>query len=172
MADNKITEYNSHAAPATGDQFFMIGASEEYRIDYDALANAILNKLTSKTYSGINNNVIDAIAALNSRLTNSFYIKATGQSGSANNTLKITPTGADTLEHLIFAYGYGAGQKMFCFIMYARKSSNIISILNLSSALEGTASFDSDGNILVELSNWMSGYIFSRHEVNVSYMSS
>lgn len=68
MADNKITEYNSHAAPATGDQFFMIGASEEYRIDYDALANAILNKLTSKTYSGINNNLIDAIAALNSKL--------------------------------------------------------------------------------------------------------
>ena len=70
MADNKITEYNSHAAPATGDQFFMIGASEEYRIDYDALANAILDKLTSKTYSGINNNLIDAIAALNSSLTN------------------------------------------------------------------------------------------------------
>ena len=76
MADNKITEYNSHAAPATGDQFFMIGASEEYRIDYDALANAILNKLTSKTYSGISNNVIDAIAALNSRLPHLNYINA------------------------------------------------------------------------------------------------
>lgn len=67
MADMKITEYNSHNAPATGDQFFMIGTSEEYRIDYDALASAILDKLTTKTYSGISNNVIDAIAALNSR---------------------------------------------------------------------------------------------------------
>lgn len=68
MADMKITEYNSHNAPATGDQFFMIGASEEYRIDYDTLASAILDKLTSKTYSDINNNVISAIAALNSRV--------------------------------------------------------------------------------------------------------
>ena len=69
MADMKITEYNSHNAPATGDQFFMIGTSEEYRIDYDALASAILDKLTTKTYSGISNNVIDAIAALNSSLS-------------------------------------------------------------------------------------------------------
>lgn len=64
MADMKITEYNSHNAPATGDQFFMIGASEEYRIDYDALAGAILDKLTTKTYSGLNNNtVIGALQA-------------------------------------------------------------------------------------------------------------
>jgi hypothetical protein len=72
MADMKITEYNSHNAPATGDQFFMIGTSEEYRIDYDALASAILDKLTTKTYSGISNNVIDAIAALNSNLKRTY----------------------------------------------------------------------------------------------------
>ena len=81
MADMKITEYNSHNAPATGDQFFMIGTSEEYRIDYDALASAILDKLTTKTYSGISNNVIDAIAAVNSR----FVISGLASALTANS---------------------------------------------------------------------------------------
>jgi hypothetical protein len=92
MADMKITEYNSHNAPATGDQFFMIGTSEEYRIDYDALASAILDKLTTKTYSGISNNVIDAIAALNSSLRK--YVVTTGE-----KTYEVMPIGLIYITH-------------------------------------------------------------------------
>ena len=91
MADMKITEYNSHNAPATGDQFFMIGTSEEYRIDYDALAGAILDKLTTKTYSGINNNVISAIAALNSS-ANMLSLGTAIPSGASLETYKTPGT--------------------------------------------------------------------------------
>ena len=49
MADQKINALPVKTAPATGDKVLMIGSAEEYQIDYDQLATAILNKLTSKT---------------------------------------------------------------------------------------------------------------------------
>ena len=46
MADQKINELPVKTAPTTGDRMLMIGSAEEYQIDYDQLATAILNKLT------------------------------------------------------------------------------------------------------------------------------
>ena len=108
MADMKITEYNSHNAPATGDQFFMIGTSEEYRIDYDALASAILDKLTTKTYSGISNNVIDAIAALNSRTDEAHNVRImTSTNGSFASLCKADGTYAVYANDANGKYCYG-----------------------------------------------------------------
>ena len=50
--------------PVTGDKVLLSGASEEYLIDYDKLATAILNKLTSKTFT-LDQGTKTFVAALN-----------------------------------------------------------------------------------------------------------
>lgn len=64
MADQKINALPTKATPTSGDKCLMSGAAEEYLIDYDQLATAILNKLTSKTYS-LDQGTKTLIAALN-----------------------------------------------------------------------------------------------------------
>lgn len=64
MADQKINELPTKTSPAAGDKALMSGAAEEYLIDYDQLANAILNKLTSKTFS-LDQGTKTLVAALN-----------------------------------------------------------------------------------------------------------
>ena len=64
MADQKINALPTKTTPVTGDKCLMSGAAEEYLIDYDKLATAILNKLTSKTYS-LDQGTKTLIAAIN-----------------------------------------------------------------------------------------------------------
>lgn len=64
MADQKINALPTKTAPVTGDKCLMSGAAEEYLIDYDKLATAILNKLTSKTFT-LNQGTKTLIAAIN-----------------------------------------------------------------------------------------------------------
>lgn len=64
MADQKINALPTKTAPVTGDKCLMSGAAEEYLIDYDKLATAILNKLTSKTFT-LDQGTKTLIAAIN-----------------------------------------------------------------------------------------------------------
>ena len=64
MADQAINALPTKTAPTTGDKMLMIGAAEEYQIDYDQLATAILNKLTSKTFA-LDQGTKSLVAALN-----------------------------------------------------------------------------------------------------------
>lgn len=64
MADQAINALPTKTAPTTGDKMLMIGAAEEYQIDYDQLATAILNKLTSKTFT-LDQGTKSLVAALN-----------------------------------------------------------------------------------------------------------
>lgn len=64
MADQAINALPTKTAPTTGDKMLMIGAAEEYQIDYDLLATAILNKLTSKTFT-LDQGTKSLVAALN-----------------------------------------------------------------------------------------------------------
>ena len=64
MADQKINALPTKTSPTTGDKVLMSGAAEEYLIDYDQLATAILNKLTSKTYT-LDQGTKTLVAALN-----------------------------------------------------------------------------------------------------------
>ena len=72
MADQKINALPTKTAPVTGDKCLMSGAAEEYLIDYDKLATAILNKLTSKTFTldQGTKTLIAAINELNSKTSN------------------------------------------------------------------------------------------------------
>lgn len=71
MADQKINELPTKTAPSTGDKMLMIGAAEEYQIDYDKLATAILNKLSTQSFSSLETTaktVLGGINELNSKL--------------------------------------------------------------------------------------------------------
>lgn len=51
MADQNITALPAVTTPESSDQLLLVGATEEKLIDYDKLADAILDKLTSKNFS-------------------------------------------------------------------------------------------------------------------------
>lgn len=64
MADQNITALPVSATPASSDQLLLVGATEEKLIDYDKLADAILNKLTSKNFS-LDQGTMPLVSALN-----------------------------------------------------------------------------------------------------------
>ena len=64
MADQRINALPTKTTPTSGDKCLMSGAAEEYLIDYDKLATAILNKLTSKTFT-LDQGTKTLIAAIN-----------------------------------------------------------------------------------------------------------
>ena len=64
MADQNITALPVATAPASSDQLLLVGATEEKLIDYDKLADAILQKLTSKTFT-LDQGVMTLLKALN-----------------------------------------------------------------------------------------------------------
>lgn len=70
MADQAINALSTKTAPETSDQLLLVGAGEPQLIDYDKLADAILNKITSKNYA-LNAGTMTLPAALNALNGNS-----------------------------------------------------------------------------------------------------
>ena len=64
MADQAINALSTKTAPETSDQLLLVGAGEPQLIDYDKLADAILNKITSKNYA-LDAGQLTLLAALN-----------------------------------------------------------------------------------------------------------
>lgn len=64
MADQAINAISTKTAPETSDQLLLVGAGEPQLIDYDKLADAILNKITSKNYA-LDAGQMTLLAALN-----------------------------------------------------------------------------------------------------------
>ena len=63
----------SKTSPSNADMFLLEDTEDTKKINYSALADAILNKLTSKTYSGLDTsakNLVSAINELNSKSQN------------------------------------------------------------------------------------------------------
>ena len=90
MADQNITALPVATAPASSDQILLVGAEEEKLIDYDKLADAILNKLTSKNFSLDQGSMslVSALNQLNSK-TPSKYVN------SLENYMKNAPIGVN-----------------------------------------------------------------------------
>lgn len=74
MADQPINGLPKKTTVADTDSLLMIGASEEYQIDYGKLADALLNKLTSKTFT-LDQGIKTLIAALNELNSNTNDMK-------------------------------------------------------------------------------------------------
>ena len=81
MADQNITALPVSTTPETSDQLLLVGATEEKLIDYDKLADAILNKLTSKKFS-LDQGTMPLISALNQLNSN----RLTGLAIKTNET--------------------------------------------------------------------------------------
>ena len=64
MADQNITALPVTSTPESSDQLLVVGATEEKLIDYEKLADAILTKLTSKTFA-LDQGTKTLVAALN-----------------------------------------------------------------------------------------------------------
>ena len=64
MADQAINALSTKTTPETSDQLLLVGAGEPQLIDYDKLADAILNKITSKNYA-LDAGQMTLLAALN-----------------------------------------------------------------------------------------------------------
>lgn len=92
MGEKYLGQLTAKSAPATGDIMVLEDSEDTKKIDYDALANAILNKLTTKTYTvaGGTNTLIAAIDALNSKITNTF-LKNIGDKTDADLNAMTTP---------------------------------------------------------------------------------
>nr|DAZ44964.1 MAG TPA: hypothetical protein [Caudoviricetes sp.] len=91
MADQNITALPVSTTPETSDQLLLVGATEEKLIDYDKLADAILNKLTSKKFS-LDQGTMPLISALNQLNSNPFlrYEKIFGDSLTIKNVRAAT----------------------------------------------------------------------------------
>ena len=74
MADQAINALSTKTAPETSDQLLLVGAGEPQLIDYDKLADAILNKITSKKYA-LDAGTMTLTAALNALNGNSLSQK-------------------------------------------------------------------------------------------------
>lgn len=85
MGEKYLGQLTAKSAPATGDILVLEDSEDTKKIDYDALANAILNKLTTKTYTvaGGTNTLIAAIDALNS---NTYMLEPSQSNMLANGT--------------------------------------------------------------------------------------
>lgn len=69
----KFNEYPAKTTPKDADKFMLYSAEDAANklIDYDKLADAVLNKLTSKTF-GLDQGNMTLLAALNQLNSNSF----------------------------------------------------------------------------------------------------
>lgn len=109
MADQAINALSTKTAPETSDQLLLVGTGEPQLIDYDKLADAILNKITSKNYAldAGQMTLLAALNKLNSDLGshNTFY-KNLGDDNNPLNSYDLTLKGGaksdNEISYLIF----------------------------------------------------------------------
>lgn len=109
MADQAINALSTKTAPETSDQLLLVGAGEPQLIDYDKLADAILNKITSKNYAldAGTMTLPAALNALNGNLGshNTFY-KTLGNNNNPLSSYDLTLKGGaksdNEISYLIF----------------------------------------------------------------------
>ena len=98
MADQAINAFSTKTAPETSDQLLLVGVGEPQLIDYDKLADAILNKITSKNYA-LDAGQMTLLAALNKLNSDSLSRKTENitqlPDGNKAKLISIGSTGID-----------------------------------------------------------------------------
>ena len=122
MADQAINALPTKTSPTTGDKMLMIGAAEEYQIDYDQLADAILNKLTSKTYT-LDQGTKSFVAALN-ELNSKIDPEVTESYRTIIDYFKTNVWGGLTSGQTFFTT-FTTNGPMHCALGYRLTSSNV-----------------------------------------------
>lgn len=137
MEDQAINALSTKTAPETSDQLLLVGAGEPQLIDYDKLADAILNKITSKNYA-LDAGQMTLLAALNKLNSEKVYAYTPSFSWSDGT---VNPT-VENITAYVTLYG------KVCFI-YARYN-----ITNLGS-------FNSNSYLRISLPNGISSIVSS-----------
>lgn len=84
--ETNFASLKEKTTPASGDMFLMEDSEDTKKINYDKLADAILNKLTSKTYSGLETTAKNFVAAINELNSKSIF-NTVGTNISQNENL-------------------------------------------------------------------------------------
>lgn len=114
----KFNEYPAKTTPKDADKFMLYSAEDAANklIDYDKLADAVLNKLTSKTF-GLDAGTMTLPAALN-QLNSNLYVDATNKK-SFSITIKLEKS---IFNHVII---YGATESSaFMYLVFIDTLSN------------------------------------------------
>lgn len=124
MASVNLNTLTEVQAAGTGDNLLLFNETSNVatRIDYDKLADAILDKLTTKTYSGISNNVIGAITDLDSR-----FFKAASGNITSDNINSYTTSGL-YLGYIESATITGGGGNSFGLLIVTNPSNTAVRI--------------------------------------------
>lgn len=143
MEDQAINALSTKTAPETSDQLLLVGTGEPQLIDYDKLADAILNKITSKNYAldAGTMTLPAALNALNGKLFMEIPVAITIENKTLNAKLSISDTdyGLICLTYQISAFVYA-----IALIVYGSKySSKILSFVS-SNAKTNEAKWDSN----------------------------
>lgn len=143
MADQAINALSTKTAPETSDQLLLVGTGEPQLIDYDKLADAILNKITSKNYAldAGTMTLPAALNVLNGKLFMEIPVAITIENKTLNAKLSISDIdyGLICLTYQISAFVYA-----IALIVYGSKySSKILSFVS-SNAKSDEAKWDSN----------------------------
>ena len=100
MADQNITALPVATSPASSDQLLIVGATEEKLIDYEKLADAILAKLTSKTFA-LDQGTKSLVAALNELNSKTLIITMSGSTDSTGNIRINVPNSFSRMPYVV-----------------------------------------------------------------------
>lgn len=152
MADQAINALSTKTAPETSDQLLLVGAGEPQLIDYDKLADAILNKITSKKYAldAGTMTLTAALNALNGKSNLLTYIGEGPDSGQNERAPSYDFTNEDTGFYLVLNtnnnakedYRFGA----FCIVLHVKNHDSIAFSNCTASSTERV--FSANGKIL------------------------
>lgn len=150
MADQKINALPTKTAPVTGDKCLMSGAAEEYLIDYDKLATAILNKLTSKTFT-LDQGTKTLIAALNELNSKSVLAYDFGRLDCNSYVYNSD----ECLQKFKSAFAEAPNARYFSGVLYAKR----ISTAGIAAGwrIDGFKSNNENG--YVKISTYVEGYV-------------
>lgn len=119
MADQAINALSTKTAPETSDQLLLVGAGEPQLIDYDKLADAILNKITSKNYAldAGTMTLTAALNALNGKSLKSVIMSISGIQikksdpgfGYYSDSIKTNIPEGTTIVAVVLCGGFSAG---------------------------------------------------------------
>lgn len=151
MADQAINALSTKTAPETSDQLLLVGAGEPQLIDYDKLADAILNKITSKNYA-LDAGTMTLTAALNKLNSESLnFFTKTGAYDGKTTTFKLKKLTSQPQEFIIttfFRNGGSASPYDSHMLIHINLDGNI-KVLKMYGGTGINVSFDSSENALV-----------------------
>ena len=155
MANMKaIGQLTAKTTPASTDVFALEDTEDTKKINYDALADAILNKITSKNYTvaGSSQTLINAINTLNSNLSSKIYRDSNSKT---TYTIPVPNKIPSAFWHLVF-FGGTAASKPFVYHAFIGTQSTHAVTLTPIIGIEGTtltATWDSSSKTVSLESN-------------------